>query len=148
MPGSFGAVEVRPVRDAAEFERAMALRERVFFGEQGVDPAADRDEFDSEALQYVAVDDGRVIGTCRVLIRDGEGRLGRMVVEREARGRGVGALLLAEAERGTLDAGVTHVRLHAQVRAIPFYARAGYEQVGEPFVEEGIHHVTMERTLA
>jgi predicted GNAT family N-acyltransferase len=151
MPGSVEpvTVEVRPVRDAAELDEALALRERVFFGEQGVDPEADRDGLDEEALQYVAVSgDGRVLGTCRVVLRDGVARLGRMVVQRDARGRGIGALLLEEAERGALAAGAARVRLHAQVRAAPFYARGGYAQVGEPFVEEGIDHVTMERALA
>jgi predicted GNAT family N-acyltransferase len=148
MRGSVGTVEVRPVRDADELDRALALRERVFCGEQGVDPAADRDGLDGEALQFVAVEDGEVLGTCRVLIRDGVGRLGRMAVEPSARGRGVGALLLEEAERVTRLAGVGQVRLHAQARAVTLYARAGYEPVGEPFVEEGIDHVTMERTLA
>ncbi|HEX8648908.1 MAG TPA: GNAT family N-acetyltransferase [Thermoleophilaceae bacterium] len=141
-------MEVRPVRDAAELDRALALRERVFCDEQGVDPAADRDGLDGEALQFVAVEDGRVLGTCRVLIREGVGRLGRMAVEPSARGRGIGALLLEEAERATSAAGITHMRLHAQARAVTLYARAGYEQVGEPFVEEGIDHVTMERVRA
>ena len=148
MPGSVAAVEVRPVRDDAELEQALMLRERVFCGEQGVDPAADRDGMDGEAMQFVAVEDGRVLGTCRVLIRDGVARLGRMAVEPDARGRGIGALLLEEAERGAAGAGVGRVRLHAQARAVPLYARRGYEQVGDPFVEEGIDHVTMERALA
>jgi predicted GNAT family N-acyltransferase len=148
MPGSVAAVEVRPVCDAAELEQALMLRERVFCGEQGVDPAADRDGMDGEAMQFVAVEHDRVLGTCRVLIRDGVARLGRMAVEPAARGRGIGALLLEEAERGAAGAGIARVRLHAQARAVPLYARGGYEQVGEPFVEEGIDHVTMERTLA
>lgn len=148
MPGSVGVVEVRPVRDAAELEQALALRERVFCGEQGVTPAADRDGLDGQALHFVAVEDRSVVGTCRVLLRDGVARLGRMAVEPDERGRGLGALLLAEAERGALAAGATQVRLHAQAKAVPLYARGGYEQVGEPFVEEGIDHVTMERSLA
>jgi predicted GNAT family N-acyltransferase len=149
MPGSVGPVEVRPVRDAAELEEALALRVRVFCGEQGVEPSADIDGLDERALQFVAVsEEGRVIGTCRVLVEDGVARLGRMVVAREARGRGIGALLLEEAEREVRAAGVTLVRLHAQVRAREFYARGGYSQVGDAFVEEGIDHVTMERSLA
>ena len=148
MPGSVAAVEVRPVRDAAELDRALALRERVFSGEQGVDPAADRDVMDGEAMQFVAVDGERVLGTCRVLMRGDEARLGRMAVEPEERGRGLGAQLLEEAERAAATAGARRVLLHAQVGAVSFYARGGYEQVGEPFVQEGIEHVTMERALA
>ena len=133
MPGSVGAVEVRPARDAREVEDALALRRRVFSGEQGVDPAADLDGRDGEAMQFVAVDGGRVVGTCRVLVRDGVASLGRMAVERDARGGGVGARL---------------VRLHAQAAAVSLYARGGYAEVGDWFVEEGIDHVTMERALA
>jgi predicted GNAT family N-acyltransferase len=148
MRGSVAAVDVRPVRDAEELEQALTLRDRVFAGEQGVDPAADRDGLDDQALQFVAVEDGRVVGTCRVLIRGGVARLGRMVVDRRLRGRGVGARLLDVAERAAADAGATLVRLHAQATAAEFYARGGYTPVGEPFVEEGIDHITMERALA
>ena len=148
MPGSVAAVEVRPARDAAELDRALALRERVFSGEQGVDPAADRDGMDSEAMQFVAVDGERVIGTCRVLMRGDVARLGRMAVEPDERGRGLGAQLLEEAERAAASAGARRVLLHAQAAAVSLYARGGYERVGEPFMEEGIEHVTMERTLA
>jgi predicted GNAT family N-acyltransferase len=96
----------------------------------------------------VALGDGRLLGTCRVLVEDGVGRLGRMAVEPGARGRGIGAELLEEAERAAARAGATRMRLHAQTAAQSLYARAGYAQRGEVFVEEGIEHVTMERALA
>jgi predicted GNAT family N-acyltransferase len=35
--------------------------------------------------------------------------------------------------------------LHAQVQAIPFYNRFGFTATGEPFMEAGIVHQTMER---
>jgi predicted GNAT family N-acyltransferase len=71
-----------------------------------------------------------------------------MAVEPAARGRGLGAEILVAAERAAADAGAERMRLHAQTAAQSLYARAGYEQDGEPFVEEGIDHVTMERALA
>jgi predicted GNAT family N-acyltransferase len=134
--------------DERWIEQALELRERVFCGEQGVGVEAERDGLDGEAIHLCHVRDGRVVGTCRVLIRDGIGRLGRMAVEPSARGRGIGAELLAEAERAARAAGATRMRLHAQSAAVSLYARGGYVQVGEPFVEEGIDHVTMERDLA
>ena len=133
--------------DAGLLDQALALRERVFCGEQGVELAAERDGLDDQALHVVSVRDGRVLGTCRVLVRDGVGRLGRMAVEPWARGRGIGAELLVEAERAARAAGAVRMRLHAQTAARPLYERGGYLQVGEPFVEEGIDHVTMERAL-
>jgi ElaA protein len=66
----------------------------VFHGEQGVSPAADRDGRDPEATHVVAVDGGRVVGTCRLLLRGVRARLGRLAVEPELRRRGIGAALL------------------------------------------------------
>jgi predicted GNAT family N-acyltransferase len=129
-------------------DQALALRERVFCGEQGVELEAERDGLDDQALHVVSVRDGRVVGTCRVIVREGVGRLGRMAVEPSVRGRGIGADLLVEAERAARAAGATRMRLHAQIAARSLYARGGYEQVGDVFVEEGIDHVTMERALA
>jgi len=141
-------VEVRPARDRAEIDQALALREQVFCVEQGVAPAADRDGLDDVAIQVVAIESGHVIGTCRVLVEGEIGRLGRMAVEAGARGRGLGAAILAAAEQSARDAGARQMRLHAQRYIEDMYAAAGYRPYGEPFMDEGIEHVAMERPLA
>ena len=141
-------MEIRPTRDADEVELAIPLRERVFCEEQGVDPEIERDAHDRDALHLVAVDEGRIVGTCRVLV-DGElARIGRMVVDAGLRRGGVGSALLHAGEQAARGAGARRMRLHAQVAAQGFYARSGYIAGGEPFVEDGIDHVTMERSLA
>jgi len=119
----------------------------VFCGEQGVDLAAERDGRDGEALHVVALDGGQLVGTCRLLCDGTVTRLGRMAVAPETRRRGVGLAILAAAERCAHDAGAARVRLHAQAEVIELYARAGYYPYGEPFVEEGIDHLGMEKTL-
>ena len=141
-------MDVRPARDRDEIEQALALREQVFCVEQGVPLAADQDGLDDLAVQVVAVEDGRVIGTCRVLVEAGVGRLGRMAVAAPARGRGLGAAILAAAEQSARDAGARLMRLHAQRYVEDLYAAAGYTPYGEAFVEEGIPHVGMEKPLA
>jgi predicted GNAT family N-acyltransferase len=141
-------VVVRQAREREEIEAALELRHRVFCEEQGVAPAADQDGRDPEALHLVAVADGTVVGTCRVLV-DGEwARLGRMAVEARLRGHGIGADLLDAAERAALRAGAGRVTLHAQAAAESLYARGGYRPVGERFLEEGIEHVRMEKCLS
>ena len=141
-------MDVRPVRDRRELEEALALREQVFCVEQGVELHADRDGLDDEAIQIVALEDDRVIGTCRVLVDAEVGRLGRMAVAEGYRGRGVGAAILSAAERSAADAGAHLMRLHAQRYVEHMYAAAGYEPRGRPFVEEGIPHVSMEKRIA
>ena len=141
-------MEVRPARDRSEADQALALREQVFCVEQGVTLEADQDGLDDLAIQVVAVEAGRVIGTCRVLVEGGVGRLGRMAVEAGSRGRGLGAAILAAAERSARDTGAREMRLHAQRYVEHLYAAAGYTPYGEPFVDEGIPHVAMEKRLA
>jgi predicted GNAT family N-acyltransferase len=140
--------QVRRASDAGEVHAALSLRERVFSGEQGVRVEADRDGRDGEALHLVAVRDGEVIGTCRLVLDGPVARLGRMAVEPALRGQGVGAALLVEAEHCAREAGSRRIDLHAQTAAISLYSRGGFEQRGELFVEEGIAHVSMEKHLA
>ena len=141
-------MEARHARDRGEVDEALALREQVFCVEQGVELAADRDGLDEQAIQIVAVEARRMAGTCRVLVDGDVGRLGRMAVEARSRGRGVGAAILAAAERSARDAGARLMRLHAQRYVEDMYAAAGYTVYGDPFVEEGIAHVAMEKPLA
>jgi predicted GNAT family N-acyltransferase len=140
-------LEVRRPRDEQELAAALALREEVFVGEQGVTVDADRDGRDAEALHLVAVD-GEILGTCRMLIEPGgTARFGRLCVRASARGRGIAAALLAAAEEEARAAGAVRIGMHAQTDALPLYERAGFTPYGERFDEEGIEHLGMEKHL-
>jgi predicted GNAT family N-acyltransferase len=141
-------VEVREARSDDEVTAALALRSRVFCDEQGVSFEADQDGRDPEATHIVAVDEGAVIGTCRLLFRGQVARLGRLAVEPDRRGDGVAAAILEEADRVASEAGADSIALHAQTYAQSLYEHAGYEEYGPTFVEEGIEHVAMEKRLA
>lgn len=78
------------------------------------------------------------------LLRDPDGthRIGRVCTTQRTRGSGLGALLMKAAmERIGDDAAV----LEAQTYAQKFYARFGFEPRGEPYLEDGIEHITMRR---
>ena len=88
-------VEVRPARDVAELEQALALRYRVFCEEQGVSERSERDGRDGDgALHLVALADGRLVGTCRLITSRRTVTLSRMAVEADFRRSGAGAALL------------------------------------------------------
>ena len=140
-------MEVREARTQSEVAAALELRERVFCEEQGVSFEADQDGRDAEATHIVAVDDGVVIGTCRLLFRGQVARLGRLAVQRERRGESVAEQILREADRIAAEAGSESIALHAQTYARALYERAGYREHGPTFVEEGIEHVAMEKRL-
>ncbi len=140
-------MEIRRPRDEHELAAALALREEVFCGEQGVRLDGDVDGRDAEALQLVAVD-GEVLGTCRLLIEPGgSARFARLCVRREARGKGLAAALLAAAEEEARAAGAVRIGMHAQTNALSLYERAGYTSYGDRFDEEGIEHLGMEKYL-
>ena len=120
----------------------------MFCGEQGVSPSADRDGRDPEATHVVALDDGRVVGTCRLLFRGTVAQLGRLAVEQDMRRHGLGAQILDEAARASREEGADRIELHAQTYAHELYERGGYEDFGDEFVEEGIAHVAMRKQLA
>jgi predicted GNAT family N-acyltransferase len=119
----------------------------VFSGEQGVSVAADRDGRDPESTHLVAVENGRVIGTCRLLFRAKVARLGRLAVEPERRGEGIAAAILALADSVAREGGADSISLHAQTYARRLYLDAGYEERGPAFMEEGIEHVAMGKEL-
>jgi predicted GNAT family N-acyltransferase len=96
----------------------------------------------------VAVEDGRVLGTCRLLLSESTAHLGRLAVEPGSRGRGVARAILAEAARTARAGAAERIALHAQTYARRLYAGAGYAERGDPFDEEGIEHVAMEKRLA
>ena len=142
------AASVRLASGVAEVEQALELRERVFCGEQGVSLEAERDGRDGDGAHLVAVDGGRIVATCRLLVQRDVVRLSRMAVEPDFRRRGLGTAILAAAEDWSLAAGAQRISLHAQLPVRRLYEGLGYRPRGRPFVEEGIEHVLMEKDIA
>ena len=137
---------VEPADYATDFQDLRAVREPVFVVEQNVPLELEWDELDPKCRHVIARDDQHhPIGTGRLTP---EHKIGRMAVLREWRGRGVGqALLLALIEQAR-ELGLPEVSLHAQVDAIGFYEKFGFEGYGERFEEAGIQHQSMRLELA
>jgi predicted GNAT family N-acyltransferase/RimJ/RimL family protein N-acetyltransferase len=150
MSGSIVRVEVSS--DPGLLEQAARLRNVVFVGEQGVDPALEFDGRDGEAAHVVLCDEGlpfgqQVIGTARIFDAGETAVVGRMAVAAEARGGGLGRQVMDVAERWAAEQGLAWVELHAQQQVTGFYERLGYAGVGDPYEEAGIPHLTMRKDL-
>jgi predicted GNAT family N-acyltransferase len=133
----------------ADIEEALALRERVFCGEQGVPLALERDGRDGEALHLlVRAGAGEpAVGTLRVLIEHGCAKVGRVAVAPSWRRRGVASEMLSAALDRARREGCTRAKLAAQVDAVELYRRLGFAVESAPFEEAGIEHVWMGRRL-
>jgi predicted GNAT family N-acyltransferase len=141
-------LEIRRVADRAEMAAALDLRDRVFCQEQGVPKREEIDGRDGDAIHLVAVADGRVVATCRLLFVDRTVQFSRLAVEPDMRRRGIATLLLQETDREARAAGARRIVLHAQTYARDLYSASGYEPRGKVFVEARIEHIAMEKRLA
>jgi predicted GNAT family N-acyltransferase len=132
---------VRHVRWCDARDQLSAVRRAVFVVEQSVPEDLEWDEHDAEAVHALAsTTAGAPIGTGRVL-RDG--RIGRMAVVSEWRGRGVGGAILQSLLDAARERGYADLKLHAQTHAIGFYVRHGFAVAGDEFMEAGIPHREM-----
>ena len=139
--------EVRRARDGGELAAALVLRHDVFCTEQGVPVQEELDGRDGEGIHLVALGDGALLGTCRLVIVGRTAQFSRLAVRADARRRGIATALLAAADQETLTAGADRLVLHAQTYAQALYEQAGYRPRGRVFVEAGIEHITMEKRL-
>ncbi len=139
--------EVRQVRGEREMTAALELRHEVFCVEQGVPEYEELDGRDAEGIHLVAVADGELLGTCRVLMVGSTAQLSRLAVRASARRRGIATSLLELADAEARQAGGRRVVLHAQTYARELYENAGYRPRGRVFREAGIEHIAMEKLL-
>ena len=139
--------EIRRVTTREELEAALALRYEVFCEEQGVPRSEERDGRDHDALHLIAVQDGEVVATCRLVFVGTVVQFSRLAVKRSARRQGIAAQLLRVADQETLSRGANRLVLHAQTYARALYEQAGYVARGREFVEANIEHVAMEKLL-
>jgi len=140
--------EVRRVRDDAEMSAALALRHEVFCVEQGVPVYEELDGRDGEGVHLVAVSDGVLLATCRLLFVGPTVQFSRLAVRESARRQGIASALLALADEETRAGGARRLVLHAQTYARSLYDAAGYEPRGRIFMEAGIEHIAMEKHLS
>ena len=132
------------------FEMAV-LRSEVFFVEQRID----EEEFDSfdrnpETMHLWCSDALGMQAYLRIIHNDHEAAshhgiavgLGRMVVRADSRGLGLAQKLMDTALE---IAGDSPLYLHAQEYVKGLYAKSGFVETGEQFMEAGIEHRLMLR---
>lgn len=148
-------VVITPVTDKGQLLQALALREVVFIEEQSVPESLERDAEDDHAFHVLAMHAGHAVGTGRLVelqqppeAESGRWcRLGRMAVVQSHRKLGIGTMLLQHLEVEAKTRGFTGAMLHAQLSAMEFYKKHGYEAHGAVFEEAGMPHLEMKKRI-
>jgi predicted GNAT family N-acyltransferase len=146
-PGGGEPLVLRVASAPGDWAQALAIRLSVFVWEQGVPLDEELDAHDPDAVHVLAIAGQRAVGCGRLYAGGDAAVIGRMAVLPGARGRGVGGAILREllARAGAL--GFQRATLAAQLHARPFYARFGFVADGPHFLDGGILHQRMERSL-
>ena len=141
-------IVVKFVETESELEGAINVRMRVFVVEQQIPVAEEIDDADATATHAIALYQGQIVGTGRLLYRDdGMAQIGRMAVDRQFRRQGVGGRILAFLEDEARAQGIGSCLLHAQEYVKAFYAGSGYVERGDLFLEADIPHIEMRKEL-
>jgi len=129
---------------AVDRPRLQPVRREVFVTEQRVPEAEEWDDDDQVCVHVLALRNREPVGTGRI---SPAGKIGRLAVLSEFRGRGIGDRILLMLIEQARHRGLAEVTLNAQVHAMPFYERHGFKAQGEVFDEAGIPHRRMQKAL-
>ncbi len=128
--------------DSELFDEVVAIRKTVFVEEQQVAPEEEFDEFEHISKHYLFFVDDTPIATARWRFIGDKIKCERFALLKSYRNSGYGSVLLKHL-LNEVSGKSDFIYLHAQLKAIPFYERQGFQKVGEQFSECDILHYKM-----
>jgi len=127
---------------------AYSIRKKVFVEEQHVPIEIEIDEHENSSTHFVLYDNkDQPAGAGRFRIVNGKGKVERICVLPDYRGMGAGIEIMQKIEEYAKGLPIDELVLSSQSYAIPFYERLGYTTISEEFLDAGIPHRTMKKTL-
>ena len=140
---------VKIVENDQEREYAYTIRKKVFVEEQHVPLEEEIDQYEEDSVHFLLYnDEEHPIGAGRFRIIDGIGKVQRICVLSTARKTGAGAMIMNAIEQYAIEQNVPQLKLDAQLHAIPFYSKLGYDIISEEFMDAGIAHKTMKKKIS
>lgn len=119
------------------------IRTAVFIEEQKVPPELEWDEFDKEAIHFLAYYDNKPVATARLLK---DGHIGRMAVLKDYRNRKIGKNMLKYVLKTAKMKSLKTIELSAQKHAVDFYIKQGFIITSDTYLDAGIPHYDMKYT--
>jgi predicted GNAT family N-acyltransferase len=140
-------VNIKLVENKQEMDHAYHVRMTVFVEEQKVPPEEEIDEYDKTAIHFIGYIDRQPSAASRLRFADDYGKLERICVMKEHRGKHFGQQIISRMEETIRAKGYKKAKLNAQTHAEGFYGKLGYKTVSGKFMDAGIPHVTMIKKL-
>ncbi|AIF42794.1 GNAT family N-acetyltransferase [Virgibacillus sp. SK37] len=140
-------MKIKKVENQQELEQAYNVRMVVFVDEQQVSPEEEMDENDAHSIHFVGYEGAEPIAASRLRFVDTYGKLERICILKEHRGKSFGRQMIEAMEREIAAQGYQKAKLNGQIQAENFYKKLGYQTVSDVFMDAGIPHVTMVKEL-
>lgn len=130
---------------AAQVYEILKSRSQIFMLEQGI-RCLDMDDKDYDSFHFFYEQEGKILAYMRAFYVDEEKtcvKIGR-VLSMEHK-KGLGSALTRETFSYLKDVlGVKKVIVSAQIGAVGFYEKMGFEKTSDEYLEENIPHISME----
>ena len=153
-------IYIEIVKTQEDLDAILDLRSAVFIDEQLVPEEEEIDDLDSlesivddKVIHLIANENNKIIATARMFVedrsiisssRETHLHVGRVAVRYDARKTGVGRLLMNKCHQVAVQRGYSMLTLSAQVQALGFYERLGYQARGKIYLDAGIEHLDMD----
>lgn len=142
-------MELRQIQhNTPEYDRVVALRHRVLRAPLGLDFTPEQLAEEADDI-HLAGFEGETPIACLILtpLSPQVFKMRQVAVAPERQGEGLGRKIVEYSESVARAAGCEQITLHARETVVPFYLRAGYAVVGEPFEEVTLPHREMHKWL-
>ena len=143
--------DLKVMRASEEWQRAGAYSVRIqgMNRQHHISLRDEFDEHDTDGTKYIVLlDDGYPVATCRFYDIGGDkATLGRVVVLPEYRGKKLGFKVVEEAQQWIKELGYKEIHIDSRLEAEGFYARLGYERMGDEAVQSGTFRCVRMRKL-
>jgi predicted GNAT family N-acyltransferase len=130
------------------YQKMVELRTEILRKPLGLEYTEAQLKSEKSDYLLVATEKTIVIGCCILTpLEDNQIQLRQMAVANHQQGKGIGAKIVDFAEKTAIQKGFKILILHARKYAVGFYQKLGYETFGDEYVEVGIPHFSMKKSL-
>ena len=126
----------------------IALRNEAFVVGRGVPVEIELDGRDSELLHFCMYDKDKLVSYLRGEdLGNGMMHIGRVATSADMRGKGYGRELFAYLFNYARENGIKALEVSAVHTAEGFYEKLGFVSEGDYYLETGVNHIYMKKTL-
>ena len=135
---------VRGVKNQEEIEKMLYIRWLVLRKPLGKDKGSEKDKYDNESFQIIAINNNRIVGCARLrkmsLIL---GSIAYVAVLPEFQNQGIGSKIINKLIEKARNENLEEIKLGSRCYAVNFYKKLGFIQCGEIYDFLGIPHIHM-----